>query len=61
MKQIQNFVAPLLFIGLLLSSFSTGSFEQKEVSLSFNFLSHLNSFICLVNNCFLSTTVNFQG
>ncbi|KAG6475722.1 hypothetical protein ZIOFF_064951 [Zingiber officinale] len=32
MKQIQNFVAPLLFIGLLLSSFSTGSFEQKEIS-----------------------------
>ncbi|XP_010931243.1 ATP-dependent zinc metalloprotease FTSH 8, mitochondrial isoform X1 [Elaeis guineensis] len=32
MKQLQSFLAPLIFIGLLLSSFSTGSFDQKEIS-----------------------------
>lgn len=34
MKQFQNIVAPLLFFALFLSSFSIGSFDQKEVSLT---------------------------
>lgn len=32
MRQLQNYLTPLLFIGLLLSSFSLGSHEQKEIS-----------------------------
>lgn len=32
MKQLQSYLAPILFMGLLLSSFSFGSFDQKEVS-----------------------------
>ncbi|KAM0953343.1 putative peptidase M41, AAA+ ATPase domain, ATPase, AAA-type, core, peptidase, FtsH [Dioscorea sansibarensis] len=32
MKQFQNVVAPLLFFALFLSSFSVGSFDQKEIS-----------------------------
>ncbi|KAJ0979523.1 hypothetical protein J5N97_014997 [Dioscorea zingiberensis] len=32
MKQLQTYLTPLLFIGLLLSSFSFGSYEQKEIS-----------------------------
>nr|CAD1817645.1 unnamed protein product [Ananas comosus var. bracteatus] len=31
-KQLQNYLAPLIFVGLLLSSFSAGSSEQKEIS-----------------------------
>lgn len=30
-KQLQNYLAPLIFVALLLSSFSAGSSEQKEV------------------------------
>ncbi|CAD5166580.1 unnamed protein product [Musa acuminata subsp. malaccensis] len=32
MKQLQNYIAPLIFIGLLLSSFSAGTSDQKEIS-----------------------------
>ncbi|XP_072993634.1 ATP-dependent zinc metalloprotease FTSH 8, mitochondrial-like isoform X1 [Typha latifolia] len=32
MKQLQNYLAPLIFIGLLLSSLSGGSFKEKEIS-----------------------------
>ncbi|URE23581.1 Cell division protease ftsH [Musa troglodytarum] len=32
MKQLQNYIAPLIFIGLLLSSFSASSSDQKEIS-----------------------------
>ncbi|XP_010920548.1 ATP-dependent zinc metalloprotease FTSH 8, mitochondrial [Elaeis guineensis] len=32
MKQLQSYLAPILFMGLLLSSFSFGSFDQKEIS-----------------------------
>ncbi|KAJ0987792.1 hypothetical protein J5N97_006148 [Dioscorea zingiberensis] len=32
MKQFQNVLAPLLFFALLFSSFSVGSFDQKEIS-----------------------------
>ncbi|XP_020081399.1 ATP-dependent zinc metalloprotease FTSH 8, mitochondrial-like isoform X2 [Ananas comosus] len=31
-KQLQNYLAPLIFVALLLSSFSAGSSEQKEIS-----------------------------
>ncbi|XP_065029299.1 ATP-dependent zinc metalloprotease FTSH 8, mitochondrial-like isoform X2 [Musa acuminata AAA Group] len=32
MKQWQSLITPLIFIGLLFSSFSRGSFDQKEIS-----------------------------
>ncbi|XP_072954269.1 ATP-dependent zinc metalloprotease FTSH 8, mitochondrial-like isoform X1 [Typha angustifolia] len=32
MRQLQNYLAPLIFLGLLLSSFSSSSSEQKEIS-----------------------------
>ncbi|KAG0450779.1 hypothetical protein HPP92_026580 [Vanilla planifolia] len=32
MKQLQNYATPLIFIGLLLSSLSFGSHEQREIS-----------------------------
>jgi hypothetical protein len=31
MKQLQNFLAPLLILGLMLSSMSSGTSDQKEV------------------------------
>ncbi|XP_008784613.2 ATP-dependent zinc metalloprotease FTSH 8, mitochondrial-like [Phoenix dactylifera] len=31
-KQLQSYLVPILFMGLLLSSFSFGSFDQKEIS-----------------------------
>jgi AFG3 family protein len=31
-RQLQNYIAPILFIGLLLSSLSPGSSEQREIS-----------------------------
>ncbi|KAF3321980.1 ATP-dependent zinc metalloprotease FTSH 8 [Carex littledalei] len=31
-RQLQNYIAPILFIGLLLSSLSPGSAEQREIS-----------------------------
>jgi hypothetical protein len=36
-RQLQNYIAPILFIGLLLSSLSSGSSEQREVRLFYPF------------------------
>jgi len=36
MKQLYNYITPLLFIGLLLSSFSFGS-DKREVRDNFNY------------------------
>lgn len=37
LKQFQNFLTPLIFIGLVLSSFNFGSSDQKQVILFFSF------------------------
>lgn len=42
-RQLQNYIAPILFIGLLLSSLSPGSTEQREVSFSSCFSNFLSS------------------
>jgi hypothetical protein len=36
-RQLQNYIAPILFLGLLFSSFSSGSSEQREVRMFFLF------------------------
>lgn len=58
MKHLQNFLAPLLILGLMLSSMSSGTSEQKEV-ISFhcfvksdvNSSSSLFSFVIFVIAC----------
>lgn len=50
MKALQNYLAPLLLMGLLISSSSLGSSDQKEVYYSFTSILFLyyHTICCLV-------------